>query len=120
MKQCKKTVGLSGNCRLYFKSMLNPRGNMMDKADLVEYYGSVRQAAKAAGRSKSTFFNWPDPPAFEIQCMYQVLTDGALKADRRNPRFHGNALGREVRELNSEQFREKALSAVQFKNALRT
>lgn len=120
MNQCKIFGGLSNNYLVDFKVVLNSRGTNMDKADLLEYYGSVQQAAKAAGRSRSTFFNWPDPPAFEIQCMYQVLTDGALKADRRNPRFHGNALGREEPRVPAEQFRKQAVSAEQFKNALRT
>lgn len=95
----------------------------MTKADLIEYYGSLKKAAEATGRSKGAASIWPDPPAFEIQCTFEVLTGGALKADRRNPRFRGNTIGIRKhfqRLMDAAEYEKKAVDARMFKDALKT
>jgi len=97
----------------------------MNKADLVDYYGSLSKAAKATGRTKGAASTWPDPPPFEIQCTFEVLTGGELKADRRNPRFRGNTIGirkhfLRLKEIDAAEYERKAVDARMFKDALKT
>ena len=70
----------------------------MKKADLIEYFGSLSKASICFGLDKNTISSWPDPIPFEMQCAFAVLTGGELKADRRNPRYRGNTLGKKTHE----------------------
>lgn len=61
--------------------------------DIKSYYGTVEKARTALGlKSRQTLYNWREygVPDGE-QCRIQILTDGALKADR------GAIQGREAR-----------------------
>lgn len=100
----------------------------MNKAELAEYYGSMTNAGKAIGRSKGSVSVWTDPPRFEIQCTFEILTGGKLKADRTHPRFQVFNLAREEqlrrqrqRELvpNAVEYERRAVDARMFKDALK-
>ncbi len=56
--------------------------------DLIEHYGSQIGAAKALGLNRQTVHAWkkygiPEPRQYQIE----VVTSGALRAERREPTF---------------------------------
>lgn len=58
-------------------------GSIMKTEDLIQHYGSQAAAAKAIGFTRQAVSRWrrvgiPMP----IQCMFEIRTNGKLKADR--------------------------------------
>ena len=56
--------------------------------EAVTYYGhNYSKMARALGLDKNTLWLWKkkDTIPFHFQCQLEVITDGALKADRNDP-----------------------------------
>lgn len=56
---------------------------MMHKDDVIRYFGSVSKSAKALGISKQAVSKWPETVPPVRQYHIELITGGALKADRR-------------------------------------
>lgn len=54
----------------------------MKKSDVLKHYGSVTEAADKLDRSKGAVSQWPEDLPFEIQCYIEVMSGGALKAEK--------------------------------------
>ena len=55
----------------------------MNLDHLKSHYGSIAKAAQAIGVHRQAVYRWKDGIPFPRQCEFEVLTQGALKADRK-------------------------------------
>ena len=53
----------------------------MKKQDAVNYFGTQAALARALGIGKASVNQWVEIP-LDRQCQIEIVTDGALKADR--------------------------------------
>ena len=54
----------------------------MTKTDVIKHYGGVIKAAKALDVSKGAISQWPEDLPPRTQCFVEVVSGGALKADK--------------------------------------
>lgn len=68
----------------------------MRPENLISHFGSIANAARALQVSAPTIHGWIDAKEIPIgrQCQIEILTDGALRADRDE---HGRPVKRDAR-----------------------
>lgn len=54
----------------------------MTKSDLISYFGSRAAVARALGITRAAISAWPERPPLGRQFEIEVLTHGALRAER--------------------------------------
>lgn len=57
----------------------------MTKSEVIRHFGNASEAADKLNRSKGAVSQWPEQLPFEIQCYIEVMTGGALKAEKQDP-----------------------------------
>ena len=83
----------------------------MNKQDVIEHFrttdewdrkesphAAVRRIASLIGVTPSAIYKWPDDLDFVKQCMIEVISDGALRANRDAPVNFLSARNRRRRE----------------------
>lgn len=51
----------------------------MKKQDVIDYFGGIKEAAKALDMWPQTIYQWPETVPKSAQYRVQVVTDGAFK-----------------------------------------
>lgn len=64
----------------------------MRKITAIEHFGgNMAEMARRLNVTRQCVWKWPDPLPFRVQCQLEVITDGALKAERPKGTHAGNA-----------------------------
>lgn len=61
----------------------------MNTSQAVAHFGGVKKLADALGIGRAAVYQWGDEPPIDRQCQIEVMTSGALKADRQKVRVQG-------------------------------